>query len=232
VSGDSAGETRIDGAPITQVTLVGQIRALTPQQTVITIRLDDGTGVVDVKKYIDPDKQDEAVAGLELDMHVRVWGKLNPFGGKQFVQALVVRPVESYDEVNCHMLEASYVHLYMTRGPPGGGGDAGAGSGAAAAGHDGSGGDSMFVDGGAGTDFGAGAIDRDRRIKLNSCSAGAKRIYNFLQKEGTNEGLHLQLIANGAGLSVRDVVTSADELLEQGLIYTTIDDETWAILDY
>jgi replication factor A2 len=31
---------------------------------------------------------------------------------------------------------------------------------------------------------------------------------------------------------MREVITAADELLGQGLIYTTVDDETWAILDY
>jgi hypothetical protein len=33
-------------------------------------------------------------------------------------------------------------------------------------------------------------------------------------------------------MSVRDALTAADELLGQGLIYTTVDDETWAILEY
>ena len=219
ISGDSAAETRIDGVAVSQVTLVGQIRALAPQQTLVSLRLDDGTGTVDVKKYIDPDKHDDSLGGLQIDMHVHVWGKLKPFGGKQVVQAHIIRPVESIDEVNCHMLEASYVHLYMTRGPPGGG----ANSNTTNNNNKNNNSDSLFVDDGRGHDPSA--------AKLDSCRPGSRRVHAHLASNGGTEGLHLQYIANSLGMSVRDVMQAAEELLSMGLIYTTADDETWAIME-
>ena len=58
-------------------------------------------------------------------------------------------------------------------------------------------------------------------------------MFNFIHNSpGGSEGLSLQQIANGTGLSSREVINASDELLGNGMIYTTIDDETWAVLDY
>lgn len=216
----AGADFKIDGATVTQVTAVGQVRSINPQPTNISIRIDDGTGTLEVKKFIDVDKQHEATnPGFEVDDNVRVWGRLKSFSGKRYVSAHLIRPVKDQNEVNYHMLEASYVHLYFTKPQPGqNGGD----------------GDSMFVDGGAGHggDGGAGGNSM-ANSKLASCGPLAKKMHNFMnQTPGGNEGVHLNVITGGTGMSVRDVLTAADELLGQGLIYTTVDDETWSILEY
>lgn len=214
----------IDGHPITQVTIVGQVRAVNPQPTNITYRLDDGTGTIDVKKWVDADKQEEdADPKYELDQWVRVWGRLKAFNAKRHVGAHFIRAIDRFDEVNYHLLEASYVHLYYTKGPLGGdqqqnnnGGDGNAGAG-----------DSMFVD-----QDGSGARGEET-AKLSACGPNARKMFQFLSNSpGGNEGVHLNLITSGTGLSTRDVLGAADDLLAQGLVYTTVDDETWAILDY
>ncbi|TDZ47222.1 Replication factor A protein 2 [Colletotrichum trifolii] len=219
---------RIDGSTVTQITFVAQIRQVSPQPTNITLKLDDGTGVIEVKKWVDTDKKDDADSNLELEGFVRVWGRLKSFNNKRHVGAHFIRPVTDYNEVQYHLLEATYVSLTFTRGPLNAGG-AGAGQG-------GAGGDSMFVDGGDGYGGGApqgGAGAGAHAGKLRGCSAAAQKMFNFINNApGGNEGVHLNQIASGAGLSTRDVVGASDELLGQGLIYTTIDDETWAILDY
>lgn len=151
---------------------------------------------------------------------MRVWGRLKSFNSKKHVGAHFMRAVDDFNEVNYHLLECTYVHLYFSKGALGSQG--GAGENGAANG----GGDGMFVDSGAGYQNGNSS-------KLTGCSAQAQRMYNFLHNSpGGNEGMHLNMISNGTGMSVRDVIGAADELLGQGLVYTTIDDETWAILDY
>lgn len=214
--GDS--DFSVDGQRISQITVVGQVRNIHPAQTLFTVRLDDGTGQIDVKHFIDIDRQEEATSQLSENMHVRIFGRCKAFGGKHMINAHILRPVTNFDEINYHMLEANYVHLHYTKGPLGGGG-------AKPKNQDG-GGDSMFVDGGA------GAGDAATQAKLGRCSASARKMYSYLSKVGGNEGQHLQLVSNGAAISVRDVLGAAEELLHQGLIYTTVDDETWAILDY
>lgn len=218
--GYSGGDFKIDGASAPQVTFVGQIRGVNAQATNITLKIDDGTGQVEVKKWIDGDKPEDAEA-YELESHVRVWGRLKSFSNKRHVGAHAIRPVADFNEVNYHMLEATYVHLYFTKGPLGGAGPGAGGQ---------NGGDGMFVDSGAGYDAGA---SQQNSGKLSRCAPGAKKMFSFLSSApGSNEGVDMNIVTTGTGMSARDVLTAADELLGQGLIYTTLNDETWAILEY
>jgi replication factor A2 len=45
------------------------------------------------------------------------------------------------------------------------------------------------------------------------------------------DGSHLTQVAAGTNLTTKEILAGAEELLGQGIIYTTEDDETWAILD-
>ncbi|KAH6659355.1 hypothetical protein BKA67DRAFT_529510 [Truncatella angustata] len=212
---------RIDSLDVSQVTFVGQVRNVSPQTTNITFRLDDGTGIIEVKQWIDADKQDDSKPSFELDQYVRVWGRLKSFNNKRHVGAHVIKPIADFNEVNYHLLEATYVHLFFTKGAPGG---EGAGGAKANAGDN----DSMFVDGG---DGGYGANDNDSKVA--HLSAKAKRFYNYLKHaEGGSEGIRIEQIASGVNMSVQDAAAAAEELIGPGVIYTTMDDETYAILDY
>lgn len=186
-----------------------------------------------MKKWVDTDKKDDADEKLELEGHVRVWGRLKSFNGKRHVGAHFIRPVTDFNEVNYHLLEATYVHLYFTKGPLNADGSGPAANGGAGGGGE----DGMFVDGGDGYGAGGGAAagggNPAQASKLRGVSANAQKMFNFINNApGGNEGVHLNQISSGAGLAMRATIDAADELLSQGLIYTTIDDETWAILDY
>ncbi|KAK9776763.1 hypothetical protein AB5N19_10641 [Seiridium cardinale] len=215
---------RIDSLDVSQVTFVGQVRNVSPQTTNITFRLDDGTGIIEVKQWIDADKVDDSKPSFELDQYVRVWGRLKSFNNKRHVGAHVIKPVADFNEVNYHLLEATYVHLFFTKGPPGDGAGAGAGANGNA-GDD----DSMFVDGGDG----GGGNGNGNDEKVRHLSQKAKRFYNWLHNaDGGSQGIHIHSIASGAGLSVNDAAAAAEELIGPGVIYTTFDDDTYAILDY
>ncbi|KAK0641640.1 putative replication factor-a protein [Cercophora newfieldiana] len=211
------GPLAIDGVPVTQVTLIGQVREIKEQTTNVTYRVDDGTGIVDVKKWIDAERSDGgANTTFQLDTYVRVFGRLTAFNGKKHVGAHFIRAIEDFNEVNYHLLDATYVHLYLTKGAPGAGGGGGGGD---------AGGDGMFVDGSNGAHSAAPS-------RLNLCKPNAKRVFKFMQGASDNDGCGAAAIAQGTGMSVTEVIQAADDLLGQGLIYTTLDDETWAVLDY
>lgn len=63
-------------------------------------------------------------------IYVRVVGNLRTFQGKVSLSAFSVAPIEDFNEVTHHFLDAIYVHCYNTKGPL-----QGANSGAAAAGN-------------------------------------------------------------------------------------------------
>ncbi len=60
----------------------------------------------------------------------------------------------------------------------------------------------------------------------------ARRVYEAIRTTPQhNEGLHVQNIAAATGLTVNDVLKAGDELQSRSIIYSTIDDETWALLE-
>ena len=89
----------------------------------------------------------------------------------------------------------------------------------------------MFVGGEAMS--GNGAVGEAGKKLPSKISAVGKRVYNLLQSAPqNNEGLHVQQIAADLNIAANDVFKAGDELLADGLIYTTVDDETWAVLEY
>jgi replication factor A2 len=205
----------VDDAEMTQMTFVGQVRNISTQTTNVTYKLDDGTGQIEVKVWIDADAMEgEKRGGMPVEQgYARVWGRLKAFNNKRHVGAVNVRPVQDFNEVSYHLLEATVVHLHFTKGPPGAQADGGAANG----GMNGQ----QQQNGNA-----AGGGD------LAGLSASARKFFACLKStEQTNEGLHAQDIAGRCSLELSDVLKAADELLALGKVYTTIDDHTWAILD-
>lgn len=67
---------------------------------------------------------------------------------------------------------------------------------------------------------------------LAGLSASARKVFGCLKNSPqSNEGLHLQDIAQRLGMETSEVARAGDDLLSMGVIYTTVDDFTWAILD-
>jgi replication factor A2 len=203
-------------AHLCQLTFVGQIRNISTQHTNTTYRLDDGTGSIEVKQWVDTDAVDQNPVKSKLveGAYCRAWGKLKSFNDRRSVGAQIIRPVEDMNEVSYHLLEATAIHLYFTRGPPGG---ATANTGAGAA------------NSGAGQQQGAGNYGGH---DLAGYSAVAKKVFEHLKNAPqSNEGLHQHEIAAKLGIESADVARAGDDLLSGGLIYTTVDDLTWAVLE-
>lgn len=214
----------IDGSETTQITFVAQVRAISTQTTNITYKLDDGTGIIEAKVWIDSDTiNDENDPSNSRPKPVeggyaRVHGRLKAFNNKRHALANVIRPVQDLNEVQCHLLEATAVHLHFTRGPleslQANSGDSKAKMGQ--------------QNGGGGMDMG-GSMDRPLPATM---SVAARRVYQCIKTTPqSNEGLHMQAIAMNTGMEVSEVFKGGEELSGAGLIYTTVDDNTWALMD-
>lgn len=203
-----------------QITFVGQIRNISTQATNITYKVDDGTGTIEVKQWNDGDMSMADQMGNDGDSkpklveegYCRVWGKLKAFNNKKHVGAHVVRPVTDYNEINYHLLDATAIHLFFSRGPP----DTGKGP------H------------GARTNEGAaGAQQPMANVQaLPTMSAGAGKLLRILKATPqSNEGLHVQVLASQMGTNTSEAQRAAEELISLGLIFTTVDEFTWALLE-
>lgn len=191
--------------------------------------MDDGTGIIEVKQWIDSDAttslsnpSDASKARLETDGWARVWGRLKSFSNKRHVGAHVIRPVTDKNEINYHLLEATYVHLYFTRGPPE---QSSSDSNPNAA----PSGPNQY---GQTDPYSANTNNQSSNKLLPQMSVAARRVYEVLRTSPqNNEGLHTQNIAATLGMGMADVMKAGDELLSFGLMYTTVDDSTWAVMD-
>lgn len=179
-------------------------------------------GTIEVKLWIDaeaienPDDPRNQKPKPEEQGYARVWGRLKAFNNKRHVGANIIRPVQDYNEISYHLLEATAVHLHFTKGPL----EAlqANGGAAAAAQQNGYGAQQQMTNGG---DSGLAGI-----------TPVARRVYQCLKTSPqTNEGLHAQDIATRTGMEMTEVLKAGDELMGLGKVYTTVDDHTWALLD-
>lgn len=166
-----------------------------------------------MKQWVDSDTADQpndSKAKLVENSYCRVWGKLKSFHDRKHIGAQIIRPLEDYNEVSYHLLEATLVHLHYTRGP------IGAKSGA----------------GGAAGHGGQAQDNTTEGANLAGYTPVAKKVFQYLMSAPqTNEGLHQQDIAANIGVDTAEVARAGDDLLAGGLIYTTVDDQTWAVLE-
>jgi replication factor A2 len=196
----------------------------------MTYKLDDGTGTIEVKQWIDSMDVDQAprhdADGNEISdpkyafkagEWCRVWGRIKAFNNRRHVGAHALRPVADKNEISYHLLEATYVHLYLTRGPPEGlAAAAGAATGGAYQ---------------AGAPAPQGAYDHSSRQMAGLSVVARKVLQAIRDTPQNNEGLHVQNIAAVMGMPMADVMKGGDELLQQNIIFPTVDDHTWALIE-
>ncbi|EME78544.1 uncharacterized protein MYCFIDRAFT_190791 [Pseudocercospora fijiensis CIRAD86] len=208
----------IDDSETTQVTFVAQVRNISTQTTNVTYKLDDGTGTIEVKVWVDAETaaMDDGKPKVVEQGYARVWGRLKEFNNKRHVGALFIRPITDMNEISYHLLEATVIHLHYAKGPvehlqANGGAQQSNGMGYGQ------------QNGGGGGDAGGG---------MAGLSPTARKVYGCLKNAThTNEGLHAQVIAQQVGLEISAVMKAGDELMSLGKVYTTVDDLTWALLD-
>ena len=93
------------------LTLLGKIVEANDSSTSQQYTIDDGTGTVVVKKWVDADDA-EGAADLAVGQYVRVYGHLRVFQGARNVIAFNMRPVTDFNEITYHFLEVVYCNSH------------------------------------------------------------------------------------------------------------------------
>jgi replication factor A2 len=111
-SDGTSAMTLPDGRPLHHVKLVGAVRSVEHQSTNVTYQIEDGTGLLEVKQWMDDndctaiqEMKDEAA---KENQYLRIVGQVKDYDGRKSVLSHSVRKLQSADELTHHFLEVVY----------------------------------------------------------------------------------------------------------------------------
>ena len=102
----------LDGRELHHVKYIGAVRSFEDQSTNVTFSIEDGTGLVDVKQWIDANDC-TAIAEMrqacqQEHVYVKVIGQVKDYDGRKTLVAHTIRRLGTTNELTHHMLEVVY----------------------------------------------------------------------------------------------------------------------------
>ncbi|XP_077238332.1 replication protein A 32 kDa subunit B-like isoform X2 [Tasmannia lanceolata] len=206
----------IDGIEVNNVSLLGMVMNKMEKVTDVSFNLDDGTGWIEVHRWMNDSAESNEVAVIQNGMYVRVNGHLKSFQGKKHVAAFSVRPVTDFDEIAYHFIECIHVHLYNKKLQGGSTAQPQINSAMTSPYQNGSTGFQSAVSNQFATNVSVEkSSDFDQLI-----------LETFLQPKALADecGLHVNDVAQQLGVPINKVMESINYHIDMGNIYSTIDD--------
>lgn len=187
-----------DGRPLYQVRIVAAVRSFTAASTNLLYKLEDGTGLVDVKQWMDDATDCSAVAELreataQDNVYVKIVGQIKDYDNQKMIVADSIRPLSTGNEVAHHFLEVIHAaQSYQKR--------------------------NAYIPGGV------APMSVSKPIASAAGNSTLRdQVLAYVREKGemTEMGVSLQSLTT-LGDGVRAVL---DALTNDGLVYTTIDEE-------
>ena len=100
----------VNGVPVHNLTVVGKIVGVESKSSYVLYKVDDSTGVCDVKVWSDQDG-DQTAEPIEVGAYVRVYGSVKTLANEHMIAAhtqQAVCKITDHNEVTFHMLEVVY----------------------------------------------------------------------------------------------------------------------------
>lgn len=111
-SPDGEGRLLPDGREMDKIKIVGAVRSVERNSTNYNYSIEDGTGLIDVKCWIN---ENDSVVMAEIreqaaqdHVYVRVIGQVKEYEGSLTIVGDNVQKISSGNELSCHMLEVIY----------------------------------------------------------------------------------------------------------------------------
>ncbi|KAJ2483838.1 Replication factor A protein 2, partial [Coemansia sp. RSA 2320] len=226
----------IDGEEVKNVTFVGVIRNVVQQPINVIYSIEDGTGKIDVRVWTGGSSDggdaggDEGQGGsnqtadpaITVGKYVRVHGELRFFNGKRNVSSHRVRLITDHNEITYHGMEAIYVHLTKTRGPPPALRQSGAPAAAAGSGYGANMGAASAYSGSA-----AGGAYGGMSTGGSSFTPIQQAVLDVIKNAHDPNGLHVNTIRDNLvkqRFQPADISHSIEWLNTEGHLYYTIDE--------
>ncbi|KAJ7449884.1 hypothetical protein FB451DRAFT_1286873 [Mycena latifolia] len=201
----------VDDHPIGQITVIGELHEHKVFTTNRTFRIDDGTGRIDAKMWIDTpdDQKDQSWRGIPLNadpLYVRVTGSVKTHNGKKYIHTSNIRLVKDPNEVYFHILDAISVNVVLQKGLPSRPGQE-QHSGTAVSGQS------------------AYAIQARPANVAPMFSPVADNVVRYLSSLPPNpEGFFVGDIAKALKVDAMELSDTVDRLIDDGHVFTTIDE--------
>ncbi|CAN1825467.1 Replication protein A 32 kDa subunit A [Linum perenne] len=114
-SGDEKSSFKINGADVTNVTVVGMVSDKDEKVSDIGFIIDDGTGRVACKRWINEPFDKIEADGILEGSYVRINGHLSSFQGTTNLVVFSTRPVTNYDEISFHFIDCIHSHILSSK---------------------------------------------------------------------------------------------------------------------
>jgi replication factor A2 len=114
-----ADDFTLNNQSLGQVSVVAQIIRSSTLATNLNYQIDDATGTIDVRVWIDTEGTDYAHHKCHewtQGSYVRVVGSLRAFNGKRSIVAVRLMTIDDFNELTCHFLEI--IHLTLSLNGP------------------------------------------------------------------------------------------------------------------
>lgn len=107
------GEFQVHNVNLNLVSFVGVVRNVQDITSAILITIEDGTGSIEVRKWIDDSNamDENEHQKYEMNKYIYVTGALKEFNGKKNLQHATMRPITDHNEILYHHLSAISHHL-------------------------------------------------------------------------------------------------------------------------
>jgi replication factor A2 len=220
-SGADESDLRIDGKSLNTILIVGCVQELSKQQTAIEFSVNDSSGKMRARYFFTPDMA-QTLEKVENGVYVTIVGivKMKPTA---HVSVLTMRPIQSPDEISYHEIHVAYASLKSKKKPTMSGESA----------------FSKVVSSPPRTEAPVETVVTPlRRNESNSATPPKhegplkERITKFLaeppQQQDPSGVSMSKLCASFSDSKAEDVKASMNELLDEGMVYTTIDDDHFA----
>jgi len=214
-----------------KVSLVGMVRSVDVTSLRAVLVVDDRTGPAVVCHSMDPN--DPELERITDGMYIKIFGQIRrqtvnkDEGMKTLVTVIKIRALTSINDVSRHMLECIHARMsYLTKEKRAelakGGSSQSAGASMQTAGASGMG---AAVGSGGDANLGSSGV--------NGLNRNQEMVYLTIRAGGAL-GIHLEKVTQKLsthGLKLREIRDSVEFLQNEGHVYTTVDDETFACVD-
>lgn len=236
-SQDQPGEVHVlpDGREITTIKLIGAIRTFNEDSTNMTFDIEDGTGLIEVKQYVDEGVDNKYVREMRAQtsqehIYVKIFGKINSYGGKKKITAFSVRTLTSENELTHHFLEVAYSYSKYQQTMNGGGSSGNSNNAFNSNGLYGM--NTSMANSGGAPPPGVNSFNNNMNNSFNNNNNSGgdliEQVKQFVMQEGSRDdvGVHVNEVVQNfmnQGHSESEIRACMQQLTDDGGIFTTID---------